>query len=249
MTPHPYVNVWTTDPSGKYPIIKPATLRREFLDKTAKGHGYHCQPMSNANLHGWEFILPHDVEVIWDGVSDVSAEHVKVLKGGFLENGLIVADTKTANATITFHINAMIETDKDHYILLNGPANHFVSGAKPMSALVRSDWYSYNPLQYCWQITAPNKIITFKKGTPFLTLINYPIGLLESTELVIQPMTIEQSNKIGEYNRTRNAYYSDNAGKFPLMYKKGLDNTGTKHLDEVYKPKPSNPKMIEYINE
>jgi hypothetical protein len=33
-----------------------------------------------------------------------------------------------------------------------------------MTALIRSDWYKTSTLQYCWQITTPNKPVLFKAG-------------------------------------------------------------------------------------
>jgi hypothetical protein len=239
MTP-PYIILKTLDNNTTYDVRK-GSIKRDFLDNTHNAHGYHCQPMTTANLHGWEFVLREDVEVIWDGISNTESHHVKVLRGEYGANGKKIVDTTTANATITFNLDAYIETDNDHYSLLMGPPNHFVQGAKPMSALIRSDWYKTSPLQYCWQITTPNKPVVFHKGTPFLFIINYPKNLIESTNLLISPMTKEDHDNINSYQNERQKYYKENPGKFPNMYRKGVnsltENSDT-FIDKIYKPNP-----------
>lgn len=223
--------------------VRPASIKKEFFENTFKAHGYHCQPLTTASMHGWEFILPHDIEVIWDGISNTEGSHVKIIKGEFFESGKKFLDTLTANSTIAFNLNAFFETDEDHYVLLFGPANHFIKGAKPMSALIRSDWYHHNNLQYCWIITTPNKSIVFPKGTPFMTVINYPKNLLEQTNFYIKDITKEQQDKMTLYGQDRSKFYLENPGmKFPMMYKKGVDGfseNSNKYIDKTFKPNPT----------
>ena len=197
--------------------------------------------MTTSNLHGWEFLLKEDIEVVWDGISNTEAHHVKVLKGEYDPNGKKLVDTSTANATITFNLDAYIETDENHYCLLMGPPNYFINGAKPMSALIRSDWYKTSPLQYCWQITTPNKPVLFPKGTPFLFILNYPKNLLESTRFSVSAITQQDRDKMNTYQEERQKYYKENPGKFPNMYRKGVDGMAEdshKFIDKVFKPSP-----------
>lgn len=180
--------------------------------------------MTNANLNGWEFVLKNDVEIRWDGISDTSPDHVEILKG----SGAV--DNKTANATISFNLHGFLETDSDHYCFLMGPPNYFVDGAKPMAAIIRSDWYKHTSLQYCWKITTPNKVIKFPAGTPFLFLFNYPKNLLETTDFFIKKATPDQTQAMAEYGNRRDTF--DRSGfKFPNLYRKQLDS----------KPSPKDP--------
>jgi hypothetical protein len=201
--------------------------------------------MTTANLHGWEFILKEDVEVIWDGVSDTEAHHVQVLKGAKDANGKRLVETGTANATIAFNLDAYIETDSNHYCLLMGPPNYFINGAKPMSALIRTDWYKTSPLQYCWQITTPNKPVLFPKGSPFLFILNYPKDLLETTSFSVSQITEKDKEKMNTYQAERQSYSQKNPGKFPNMYRKGVDgmtDEAHKFIEGVYKPNPGEVK-------
>jgi hypothetical protein len=192
--------------------------------------------MSMANRHGWEFLLPQDVEVMWDGVRDTSKDHVKILKGEFLPNGQRLVDTTTANGTITFYLNSYIETDPDHYLLLQGPANHFVEGATPMSALLRSDINHFNQIQYCWQMMVPNVPVVFKAGTPYVTIFNYPINLLNSTAFIIAPVTKELNKEVEEYSNLRSSLNEPGFKSFPNLYKKSLG--------KLLPPNPQSPKVI-----
>lgn len=180
--------------------------------------------MTNANLNGWEFVLSEDVEVIWDGISDTNPDHVTIVKG------LGAVDNKTANSTISFNLHGFLETDENHYCFLMGPPNHFIDGAKPMAALIRSDWYQHTSLQYCWKLTTPNKVVKFPAGSPFMFLFNYPKNLLENTTFSIKRATEDHTRKMDEYGKQRDEF--DRSGfKFPNLYKKQLD----------FKPSPQKP--------
>lgn len=238
----PYITLKTSDKNTTFDIRK-GNLKKDFLDNTQNSHGYHCQPLTTAGLHGWEFILKNDIEVIWDGISNTESNHVKILKGEYSADGKKNVDTATANATIAFNLGCFIETDKDHYCILMGPPNHFVQGAKPMTALIRSDWYKTSTLQYCWQITTPNKPVLFKAGDPILFIFNYPINLLENTFFNIKQMSSQEVENIGKYHNERNKYYKDNPGKFSGMYRRGIDSlteNSNIFLDKQFKPNPGN---------
>lgn len=244
MTQSPYIKIWATGPDDTYPVIKTGSVKREFLDETWNRHGYHCQPLTTSNLHGWDFYLTQDLEVVWDGISNTEAHHVQIKNGHTLPNGLSVAENTTANATVAFNLHCYIETDPDHYLLLSGPPNVFVQGAKPMSALVRSDWFNYSSLQFCWQITTPNKTVTFKAGQPFLRIMNYPMNLLESTTVEINKATKEQKERSHRYGAERNNFYKEHPGEWPFYYKKGKEGGSEGcpvHLDKQYRPHPQEP--------
>jgi hypothetical protein len=179
--------------------------------------------------------------VVWDGISNTEPHHIKILKGEYSVDGNIIVDTTTENATVAFNLSLFIETDPYHYSILMGPPNHFVQGAKPMTALIRSDWYKTTTLQYCWQITTPNKPVLFKAGDPFLFIMNYPKNLLENTNFVIKQMSQNESTKINKYHNERKKYYEENPGKFANMYKKGvngLTDEAKQFLDKPFKPNP-----------
>jgi hypothetical protein len=193
--------------------------------------------MAMSNKHGWEFVLPHDVVVTWDGISDSNKDHVKVLSGGTFEGQPIVLTT-TGTATVTFLFNINIETDKDHYCLLSGPPNYPFDGAQPLNAVWRSDFYNYSSVNFCWRLTKANEEVTFPKGMPVMFLMNYPIGLLESTDISFK--NVEDSpvvkNDMREYAKKRKNFYANSKpwdwGNF---YKKGIGPDDTRLVDNPFK--------------
>jgi hypothetical protein len=136
--------------------------------------------MTNANVSGWDFILPQDVTVIWDGINDASPDHIKIIEGQYF-NDIELIRTNTSNGMLTFNLGVSIETDKNHYSILKGSPNYFFNDAFPVEVIIRTDYYNFFENFICWKITTANKPITFKKGMPIAMLLNYPIDLLEST--------------------------------------------------------------------
>ena len=59
------------------PQIVQSRIKRDWMDNTYKKHAYQCLPMTAANVHGWELILPQDVVVQWEGGNN----NVKILSG------------------------------------------------------------------------------------------------------------------------------------------------------------------------
>ena len=209
--------------------------------------------MTTINQHGWEFLLPHDVVVVWDGQLSSANHHVKIIEGKEDKNGLTIVDTGTGNGTVTFNLNATIETDKDHYSILMGSPNYFVEGAKPMNALVRTDWYSHNPLQFCWKMTEPNKEVVFKKDTPFMFLMPYPKNLINETNFYIKTMDQNIKDRVKDYTDERRKFYATcKPFEWGNMYKNGrdrLDETSNKYLDKVFRPTPKKPIVVENTGE
>ncbi len=236
-TTHQFIRLWTQD-QNKFPYkVKQGSVKRDFLSETYKSHAYNCQPTTIVNTHGWEFLLPHDVEVIWNGVNDTNPDNVRIISGEYY-NDVRIASNLTANGTITFQLNCYFETDKDHYIMMNGSPNYFIDGAKPMSALWRSDYYTFGEANFCWKLTEANKVITFKKGTPVVFIYNYPKNLLESTSISIESLSdnLDLALKISKYSEKRNKFYEDNEDwSWGNFYKKGIGPDNEKYLDSVFK--------------
>lgn len=200
--------------------------------------------MNMINRHGWEFLLPHDVEVIWDGINDSSSEHVQILNGEFYSSGKRFVHTGTANGTITFSLDCLIETDKDHYCLLSGPPNYFVDGVKPMNGLIRSDWYHFNPIEFSWKITTPNKKITFKKGEAFAFIMNYPKNLINDTNFYIKKANQAEKERMVNYGHARQKFYEENNNAWTCWYRDAKERENKRVLEESQKITPKNPEEI-----
>ena len=62
-------------------IVKPLTIKRDWMDNTWESHAYKCFPVGLTNQLGWSISFPEDISFIWDGINDSNAEHVKILSG------------------------------------------------------------------------------------------------------------------------------------------------------------------------
>ena len=237
---HPFITLKKLGNNSDCFDVRQGKIKRDHLDNTHSAHGYMCQPISTAGLHGWEFVLTNDVKFIWDGISDSSGEHVTILEGGKTPEGHIFVDTGTANATIAFQLNTVIETDQDHYVWLMGAPNYFIDGVQPMNALLQSDWYHFNSIQFCWKITRANEEITIPAGTPFLFMMNYPKSLIESTTFTMRDANEEELKRVESYNKIRSDFYDNaDAWKWHQMYKHGVESPEIKHLEKPFRPSPA----------
>jgi hypothetical protein len=219
----PFINFWKIDSKADYPEIRQGRVQREFLNETYMSHGYHCKPMTTSNVFGWEFLLPQDVTVIWDGIIDSSPDHIKILKGEYY-NGKKMVVTHTGNGMLTFLSNICIETDPEHLSIITVPPNYLFDGAIPMDITLRTDFFHFAETFFAWRITKPNIEITFKKGMPFMFLKNYPINLLESTVTEIKNFDDDEKmvNNSKIHSNLRKDFHEKNKDSWSHFYRDGI---------------------------
>lgn len=243
MTSHPYITLWKLDNKEACYKVRPGQLRRDFLDQTVKGHGYHCPVLVAPNTNGWEILLPQDITVIWDGNVTPSDSHVKILDGEFYKGRKIVG-THTGNSMVTFMFNFIIETDPDHSILMSGAPNYFFDGAIPSEVLIRSDYFHYSENFFCWKMTKPNVPVTFPKDMPIAFIRNYPNKLLQSTE--IKSKDVEESqdmiDMINGYREIKKNFDSSaQPWEWSHHYKKGVTPKNKDGFEKIDKLKLMEP--------
>jgi hypothetical protein len=255
MTDKPYIKIWKRDISIDFPEIRQGSIKREWMDKTYKRLAYFCPPITQANVHGWEFLLPHDVVVRWDGISEgfegEDSSHVSIVSGGYLGD-LKIATVEPAVGQITFLFNLTVQTDPNHYLIISGPPNYIFPDAEPLNAIWRSDFFKHHDLSFAWKMTTKDKDIVFPKGMPIAFMINYPKELLESTEISIHDLTQnkELEEDIDKYIKKRTKL-SRKLGQYnwAQLYRNGIGPNDEKFLDKPFKPKLQNPKIQKETNE
>lgn len=248
---NPYIKVWKVDSSVDYPIIEPANIKRQFLDNTYKKTAYNCTLLTQANQHGWWFLLPQDVVVEWDGINKGiegdSPSHVKIIEGEYFQ-GLKIVTNEIGYGQVAFDFNCNIETDENHYLIFSGPPNYFYEDAKPLEVIWRSDFFNYHQITFHWLITTPNKKIVFPKGMPILFIKNYPKELLESTDFYIEDLdnnkklkqdTFDYNIQIADWQKEHHLYnyrkfYKNGIGsKYKKMIKNPLSNIKLKAPKQI----------------
>lgn len=203
--------------------IKPLSIKRDWMDQTYEGHAYHCFPVSLANQLGWSISFPEDISFIWDGISDSSPDHVKILSGEKY------AYSGRANGTISFNTGLMFNT-KENITLLSMPVpNLFIDGANPFTTLVNTSFFS-GELPCALMITKPNEIITIKAGTPIIAIIPINLSLLQNSEMNIKSYKDFPQNLISvnsqEYSQA--VYAANREGKWTDFYRNATDHKGNK---------------------
>ena len=117
--------------------IEQTRIQRDWMDVTDNKHAYKCFPVSQANTIGWSVSFLHDIEFIWDGISDTSDSHVTILK----DEGN-VAYTTRANATISFESGLYFKTEQDMSILSISPPNYFIDGASAFTSIISTSFFN-----------------------------------------------------------------------------------------------------------
>lgn len=208
--------------------INQISVKRDWMDQTSEKHAYQCMPISLANTLGWAISFPEDISFIWDGISNSSDSHVKVIKGNRF------CSTARANATISFNTFLKFKTDQNITTLIMPVPNYFNENAQCFTTLISTSFYD-SMLPIAWKILKPNIEINITAGTPIAVIIPISLTNLQEFEVII-------SNKItSEYNKNeinKKLEFIKNKmeqGKFSQLYRKAINyNNESVGNHEVY---------------
>lgn len=194
---------------------------RDWMDATWEKHAYHCFPVTLANQYGWGISFPEDISFIWDGVSDSSSDHVKVIKGQKY------VSPARGNATISFNTGLTLKTEQDITILSMPPANHFIRGAHPFTTIVNSAFFN-SELPCAWRITEPNVEIVIKAGTPVISIVPIDLKSLQNSEIKFDEYSLmpKPNYSLSDYSSEISNKNQD--GKWSDFYRNATDHKGNK---------------------
>ena len=209
--------VYSTNPDlGQ---VSPLTITRDWMDNTWEAHAYHCFPVSLANGLGWGISFPEDISFIWDGVSDSTPDHVKILKGEKY------AYSGRANGTISFKTGLMFKTDSNVSLLSMPAPNYFVPGAQAFTTIISSSFF-VGDLPCAWMVTQPNVEITIKAGTPVVAIIPIDLEDLQNSEIEIQDLSTFPAPEFSEQDYGQELYKIQQEGKWADFYRNAKDHLG-----------------------
>jgi len=204
-----------------YGILSQLSVKRDWMDNTWEAHAYKCFPVSLTNQLGWGISFPEDITFIWDGISDSSPDHVKILKGEKY------AYSGRANATISFNTGIRFVTNSDISLLQMPVPNYPRDGVSPFTTLISTSFFQ-GEIPVAWQITKPNVEITVKANTPIISILPINLSELQNSEVVFEDILTmkhfienpeEYGNLVYEINRT---------GKWTNFYRDAVDHKGNK---------------------
>lgn len=198
-------------------------IKRDWMDNTQDAHAYKCFPVTLTNSLGWGISYPKDIEFIWDGVSDTTGDHVKILQGEeFVYTG-------RANATISFNTGIIFETDEDTSLIHMPVPNQFIDGVQAFTTIISSSFYK-SPFPVAWKITKPNVPILIPAGTPVIAIVPVSVAKISSSELNIYD---NSEDKFGQEHWEKNRKYGERSqeinqtGGWTNFYRNATDETET----------------------
>lgn len=204
-----------------YANLSPLQIKRDWMDETYESHAYKCFPVTIANGLGWGLSFPEDITFIWDGISDSSSEHVKVL------SGQKYVYTERANATISFKTGISFKTSRNLSLLQMPVPNLFLDGVQAFTTIISTSFFK-GEFPCAWKITKPNIEITIKANTPVTALLPISLTEINNSEMneveyknfkTDQLFENEYSKAIGDLNKQ---------GKWSNFYRDGVDHKGNK---------------------
>ena len=202
-----------------YGKLDPLSIKREWMDETWDAHAYKCFPVTLTNGLGWGISFPEDITFIWDGISDTSPDHVRVLSGNEY------VSTGRSNATISFNTGLMFRTDQNTSMLQMPVPNQFIDGIQPFTTLISTSFYK-GELPCAWRITRPNVEITIKAGTPVISILPISLGNINNSEMVVKSIKDLPTDHFNDFDYSSIVYELNKQGKWSNFYRDSVDPDG-----------------------
>lgn len=218
------INVYKTrgDDSAS---INQISVKRDWMDQTFDSHAYRCFPVTLTNSLGYGLSFPEDISFVWDGISDTSPGHVKILSGEKYVH------SNRANATVSFNTGLIFKTQQDVTMLQMPVPNMFWEGAQAFTTLISTSFFS-GELPVAWRITKPMSVITIKANQPFISLVPISLTNLQDSELYIDDVLnmniseLEKETNQEDHIKIVNDIVS--SGKWTNFYRDGVNYLGKK---------------------
>lgn len=209
-------------PEGKTANIEQLSARRAWMDETPDKHAYMCFPLNLTNRLGWGLSFPTDIRFVWDGITDGSGQHVKILEGEEF------AHPDRGNATISFLTGIRFMTDETTSMMTMPVPNEFVRGAQCYTTLMSTSFY-FHMLPVAWRITEPNLEICIPAGTPVAAVLPISLTGLQNDyemEIIEEPATSEYWSEVQKYGDV--TILKNMGDDWSKMYREALDYRGEK---------------------
>lgn len=194
-------------------------IKRDWMEETYDRHAYNCFPVTLTNGLGWGIAFPEDISFIWDGITDSTPDHVKILKGEQY------AYTGRSNATISFNSGVMFKTDKNISMLTMPVPNLHLRGVSPFTTLISTSFFK-GEIPIAWRITEPNIEITVPAGTPVAALIPISLTDLNNSEMNEKPMSDIPNNFWPTEEHTKVIREMNMKGIWSNFYRDAVDYLG-----------------------
>jgi hypothetical protein len=188
------LNISVEKDQGSVISISPMSIKRDWMDVTPEKHAYRCFPVTQANMVGWNLFCDKDIEFVWNGVTDTSADNVKIISGeDFTYTG-------RGQSTVSINTGLTFRTDENISLFTINPVNYFNDDFETMSSVISTSWLDVS-LPLAIKARAANKNVLIKAGTPLATIIPISLTQMDNTSINIIDYT-DVDNKRQEAHRS-----------------------------------------------
>ena len=189
--------------------LRPASPRREWMDRTSLKFAYRCLPLTIANQHGWELLNPFAFEALWNGGAVPRSVAVRALEPVEDEARDFVT-CHFGHGVLTWRPGYLFQTDSPYDLYVTGPPNCAKDGIVALTGLVETEWLPF-PFTMNWMFTRPGVPIRFEKDEPICHLFPVDRDAIERVEpeirdLESRPELCEQFN---EWRSGRTAFIEE----------------------------------------
>lgn len=210
LTTGPYIN----DPGYEVPenkiLIVPTgsqqqTYHEEIIERLAgnpkrdwfSSHFYYCLPLLIGNQYGFIVKSVRDLEIMWDGTSDVSGD----LNINFLNNDNAEKQSFTdgfGTGILTVQNRFALKTPPGINLLTIQPPNMFIHNMVAMTGVVETDQIRRD-FTFNLKVTKPNEVIRIKKGDPLGAFLPIP-------RYFVDDFTVEEASNYFDKEIIANEY-------------------------------------------
>lgn len=197
--------------------IAPMSIKRDWMDDTSEGHAYRCFPITQSNVVGWSIFSKEDIEFLWDGVNDQTADHIEIISAPHGSYG------GRGQSSLSFNTSLIFRTEKDVSLMTINPVNYFNNDFETMSNIITTSFYD-NPLPLAIKAKKINEKIMIKSGTPLATIIPISLSNLNNSSINIVNFIDPENKRINRNIAYGNAAQVVNSsGKWTDWYRHAIN--------------------------
>lgn len=199
--------------------ISQLSVKRDWMEDTYDRHAYNCFPVTLTNRMGFGISFDEDISFMWDGVSDSSPKHIKILSGHKYVNAA------RANGTISFNTGIRFKTDENVSLLIMPVPNMFYDGAQSFTTLISTSFFEGH-LPCVWKITKPFVKITIPANQPVAAIIPISIQSINNSEIIFKNSESMPTANIDGIKHQAAVKEINSRGEWTNFYKNAVDYQG-----------------------
>ena len=214
------------------PLIRPAGVKRDWMEAAPEAFPHRCLPLNIANAHGWEMATPSVVEAYWNGGPAPGDVVIRLSEGADPASAPVAI---FGQGVLTFHVMGIFRTPPGWNLWIGGPPNQPKDGISPLTGIIETDWSPYT-FTMNWQFTRPNQWVKFEANETFATLFPFERGVVERFEPRFADLASapEVERQFHQWSEGRNTFQARMASappanptdKWQKHYYRGVDPDG-----------------------